>query len=517
MKNYIILILLVIIAFAYSIRNDFLWDDHMIIVKNPRIDLPLKEIPSVFTTPLSKFAGFPEYQQVYYRPVLFIFFILNYKIWGMNPIGFHLVNLLLYLITAIVIYKAGLLLFESDKNKKLLSLMAASLFAVHPLNSEMAGRAASGEVIFGLFVFLTLYFYLRERKYLSLVSFFLALLSKEPAVMFPFALVILTTHKKGLKKGLIELIPYFALIGVYLILRMLTLDTVLGMKVSEPILTRILTMAVAALDYIRLLLIPYPLSLFYPARWYLSILEPKVLVAMAVLLSICFLVYKLRKDRVMLFLLLFPFVMLAPVIWRVNTFPYGYFDLAYIAERFIYVSIMPFSLFISASAVRLFKETGRRYMVTGWVVVLIILTVITISSGRAWKNDYTYFSKIVEQSPGSSFAYFGLGDVYRKMGRLDDAMREWQKALQLSPYDPEILNSVGNIYFIKGDYDRAINFYKMAFMGAPRNAETCYNLAIALEKTGKTKEAETYYREFIKIASEHYKDIVSELRKRFPS
>ncbi|MBI5203773.1 MAG: tetratricopeptide repeat protein [Nitrospirae bacterium] len=513
MKYYIILILLVAFAFANSIQNSFVWDDYGLIVENPRINLPLNEIPSIFIKPMWKMAGYTEYKQVYYRPMVSLLFVLNYKAWGLNPTGFHLINIFAHLIAVVILYRTGLFLFADEKNKELISIIAASIFAVHPVHNESVGRAASGEVIFGLFVILALYFYLRENKYLSLITFFLALLSKEPAVMFPFALLILTTHKKGIKKGLIEIIPYFALIGVYLILRVMTLDTVLGMKVSEPVFTRILTMAVATLDYIRLLSIPYPLSLFYPARWYSSILEPKVIIAIMLLISIFYLLFKLRKDNIMLFLLSFPFIMLLPVIWRVNTFPAGQ-DLSSIAERFLYVPAMLFSLFAVAALIRLSGDKGKRYVLIGGILITGIFSAITVYANRIWTTNITLFEKIVEKSPNSLLGHFALGDAYRKAGLLDEAMREWQIALQLNPNQIELFNAVGNIYFLRGDYEKAINMYETALVKGSQTVELYYNLALSLESVGKKDKASVYYREFIKIAPAQYKDIVSELKIR---
>ena len=129
------------------------------IVNNSRINLPAKEILSIFIKPLMGNAGYIEYVQTYYRPVLSLYFILNYKIWGMNPVGFHLVNLLLYIITVIVLYKISLILFSSYENKNVISLIGVSIFAVHPVNSEMAGRAASGEILLGFFIISSLYFF----------------------------------------------------------------------------------------------------------------------------------------------------------------------------------------------------------------------------------------------------------------------------------------------------------------------------------------------------------------------
>ncbi|MBI4691126.1 MAG: hypothetical protein HY754_12810 [Nitrospirae bacterium] len=175
---YIILVLLIAFTYGNSLQNSFVWDDHTVVIKNPKISPSLREIPSVFLTPLWKAAGV-ETRQVYYRPMVTLVGILNYKIWGLDPLGFHLTNILLHLITAIFVYRVGFLLFEIDANKELISLIAASIFVVYPVHNESVGRPAMGESLHGLFIILSLYFFLRERRYLSWITFSLALLSKE--------------------------------------------------------------------------------------------------------------------------------------------------------------------------------------------------------------------------------------------------------------------------------------------------------------------------------------------------
>ncbi|MFA4830050.1 MAG: tetratricopeptide repeat protein, partial [Thermodesulfovibrionales bacterium] len=487
-RPYIILMLLVVLAFANALQNSFVGDDFAIIVNNPNINLPAKEIMSTFTQPLAKLAGFQKYPQVYYRPVLSLYFIMNYKIWGMNPVGFHLTGILLYILTVLVLYRASMILFNNNENGRLISLVGASIFAVHPINSEMAGRAASGEILLGFFIILSLYFFLREKKYLSWSTFALALLSKEAAVMLPFALVILSIDRKGIKKGLLAMIPYVILIGAYLILRATFVDTVLGDRIEQPIFTRILTMSVATLDYIKLFLIPYPLHLFYPAKWYTSLTEPKVVLAIVVLLLISSLAFKLRKDKIMLFLLLFPFIMLAPVIWRVNAFPYG-FDLTYIAERFLYISIMPFSLFVSASTARLTNYIRRKYIEVVWIVVIMILITITAYSNMRWKNNLTFYQEISRELPNADYAHNNLGVALVEQGKLDEAIQEYLTALKLKPNDAMVLCNIGNVYARKGQLDKAIQEYLTAIRLKPDYQESYHNLGLVYFMQGRLTDS----------------------------
>lgn len=497
MRPYLIfLILLVLLAFANSLQNSFVWDDGKLIIQNPTIDLTLKQIPLLFTTPLWELAGYPEVRQPYYRPVVSLLFVLNYKIWGLNPAGFHLTNIFLHLLCVIALFQIGMLLF----NDKSVSLIGAAIFAVHPIHNESVGRAASGEVIFGFFIILSLYCFLKEKKYISLLMFFLALLSKETAIMLPFALAILAVDKKGLRKGIIEIIPYILLIFVYLILRIAS-DTVFGEKVTQSPFVLLLTMATATLDYMRLLIIPYPLSPYYPSRWQISILEPKVMVAIAVLISTSFLAFKVRKNKIILFLLAFPFIFLAPVIWRVNTFPAAQ-DTAYIAERFLYVPAMTFSLFISAGAAKLNINRPKKYLALEWMILIIILIVITAVSNITWRDNLTLFKKITSESPDVAFAHNDLGVSFYKTGQLDNALKEYETAIRLAPNSETAIFAhlnIGAIYTSQGRLDKAVQEFETTLKLKPDYAKAYFNIGTIYALQGELDKALREYKTAIKL------------------
>lgn len=541
LKPYIILMLLVVLASANSLKNSFLnIDDNYFIVDNPKINLPLKEIPSVFLTPLGKIHDSTGSQSnyIYYRPVLNLLYAFNYKIWGLNPVGFHLTNIMLHFISSIFLYRTGLFLFD---NNKLISLMAAAIFAVHPVNHEALSRVALNEPVYGLFIIISLYFFLKGNRYFSLSAFFLALLSKESAVMLPFALVLLAYHKQGFKGGWITMRPYAILTVIYLILRAMFTDTFGGNEVQQPAFAQILTMAVAASDYIKLLIIPYPLSPFYPARLYTSIYEPRVLLAISILILVSLLIFKLRKDKTMFFLLTFPFIMLAPVIFRVNTFPLG-LDLVYIAERFLYVPAMTFSLFISAYAVKLAEEKTEKYVVAGWISIVIVFILIMTSANKMWENDSSIAKKITMESPDSAIAHQYLGNVYFNQRRFDEAIREFKANFApnysfykyIQEYTKRQANSssgkiynvqggefdlrvfkeyapgfavihfdLGRVYLAQGDIEKASRKFKVATILSPDFVEAHYNLGNVYQKQGKFSDAIKEYETVLKLDSKH--------------
>jgi Flp pilus assembly protein TadD len=531
MKPYVILILLVAAAFGASLQNSFVWDDVVLIVNNPNINLQWKEIPSVITIALWEFGEYGDSSQLYYRPIPSLLTVLNYKIWGPNPFGFRLTSIVFHLICTIVLYRIGLLMLTIQDTRyriqdtrctihdaryrikimnhescimnhaSWIAFFSASIFAVHPVNTEPV-CFASGEVVLGFFIIATLYFYLKGNEYLSLFAFFLALLSKESAVMLPFALVILSIHREGIKKGLFTIVPYIVLVITYLILRLQFVDSVFGGIPAQPLSTRLFTMAVATLDYIRLLLVPYPLSPYYPARWYTSIFEPKVLTAIVVLTSISYLAFKIRKDKIMLFLLSFPFIMLAPVIWRVSTFPVGG-ERVYIAERFLYVPVMAFVLFISASLMKSFKDTTRAYLIICLVAVTIVFTAITRSSTGIWKDDTTLFERIIEKTPNAAFAHNNLGNAYGSKGLTDKAIEQFQTALRLKPDYAKAYYNLGVAYTDLKMYKEAIAAYKQAIMITPNYVEAYNNLGNTYAYSGLMDTAIEYYQKTLSLNPEH--------------
>ncbi|MFA4830048.1 MAG: tetratricopeptide repeat protein, partial [Thermodesulfovibrionales bacterium] len=306
----------------------------------------------------------------------------------------------------------------------------------------------------------------KDKKYLSWLTFFLALMSKEAAIMLPFTLIILSTDKKGFKKGLIAITPYIILVGIYVVMRAMFTDTVLGDNVNKPLFTRLITMAVAAFDYIKLFLIPYPLSPFYSAKWYTSIFEPKVLLAIVSFILITFHAVTLRNDRAMLFLLLFPLSMLVPVIFRVNTFPVG-LESVYIAERFLYVPVMLFSLLISAYAVRLAGEKSKKHLIIGWALIIAIFTGITVSSNTTWKNNIALYTKIIQASPDAAFAHNNLGNAYYAKGLKNEAFKEYKTAVKLKPYDIVFHQNLGEFYYLEGELNKAVQEFNAALKPMP--------------------------------------------------
>jgi len=496
LKPYIILALLVAAAFANSLPNQFVWDDYWLIVYNRNIDLPLKDIPLLFFKSLWRFAGVREAQELYYRPLLSVFLVLNYKIWGLNPSGFHLVNIVLHLVNSFLVYRIGLLLINSDRRA---ALIAASLFAVHPVHNESVGRAVAGEPLFGVFALLALYLFLKGRDYVALLPFFCALLTKEFAVMLPLTLLIPAVHREGARRGIIRVAPFVLLAGLYILLRMKSLGSVLGDPPDKPLLVRFYTMASAAFDYLRLLVMPYAVRPYYPGRWYPSISDPKVFASVAALAALGYAAFRVRKDGLKLFLLMSPLLILAPVIWNVNTFEAGG-EPVFIAERFLYVPAAFSALLTATLGVNLAGR--RREMMTMPAVLLCVLFLaLTFFGNRIWRDGYSLFGNVIEEFPNAGFARYNLAVEYYNDGRYQEALREFEEFMlhKQGPLETRHYLELGRVHEGLGSPDRAIEAYGKALQVKPDSAEAYKRIGILSQQQGRLGDAEEAYRNMIKI------------------
>ena len=188
-----LIIILGLIAYANSFSNPFMWDDENLIVTNPYIK-NIQLVKNLFTKDLAFGTQFSNF----YRPLQSLSFELDYYLWGLNPFGFHLTNLLLHIACALVIYFLFCLIFPAAKS---IGLITALLFLVHPIQTEavtyISGRADPQA---SLFMLLSIFFYIKHslktrpknRPYLlaSVVCFILALLSKETALILPLLILL---------------------------------------------------------------------------------------------------------------------------------------------------------------------------------------------------------------------------------------------------------------------------------------------------------------------------------------
>lgn len=526
---YAVLVALLVLISISNLDSDFLFiDDITLIVNNPHLNFSLANLATIFAKPLGQIfdAADSPIKYIYYRPALDLLYMLNTVVWGVNPVGFHLSNLLLHLFTTILIYRTGLLLFDNNKG---VSLLAAALFSVHPVHNELIGRVAMNENLLGFFMMAALYTYLQGRRYLSLCTFALALLTKESAIMLPFVLLFFEMGTQKLKAAALALRSYAVIIAAYVALRTMVVGMPNVAGIDSSWLESFITASAALAAYLRLLFMPYPLSIFYPVFKLVSPLQSELFLAMVICPLLAVVIWKWKNDKLLLPLLLGTVILLAPVVFKANMMILG-LDRAFIAERQLYVPAAFFALLIAALLKRYALSSAGKYALTALMFILPLLAYSAVASTAVWKKSDSVFAVFMRDYPETSVARNQRGVKLLEKGNLDEALAEFRAALPavkkesftgiklgsgsekdkkfsglgglMEKYDiaayqaqyADIHFNIGQVYDEKKDYETAMRKYKTVLALKPHSIEARTALANIYLKKGMFPDASREYR-----------------------
>jgi len=203
--------LFILAAYCNIFSHGFVWDDAFVIVDNPLLD-SLKNIPALFLYE-DKF----DFSSGYYRPITYVSFVIDHAIWGLNPLGYNLTNLILHIEVALAFYLVVRELFK----KEWYAFIAALLFSLHPIANETVNFHAGGRntLLCAFFALLSFFFHMRKKYSAAVACFILAIFSKEFALLMPVLFLIndklLTDEKVPLKRY----VSYIGAMIGYLIVR----------------------------------------------------------------------------------------------------------------------------------------------------------------------------------------------------------------------------------------------------------------------------------------------------------
>ena len=325
-KWFVLLVLVIAGFFVYlnSFPNKLFWDDDDGITNNIYIK-DWAYFPKYFSENLIAGAG-----QIsnYWRPLTLISFAIDYHVFGLDPYGYHLTNLLWHVLAAWLIY----LLFYKLSKRHWLSFWPALIFLIHPLQTEavtyVSGRADPMAAVFVLLSLLTYVIYRQQKNKLfiglSLLAFLGALLSKEQSIMLPALIFIVEFFfffdKSKLRESLFLFLP-FALMSVgYFLARIFFLnfnDLLSGIDYvsgyDNSLKTRLLTFTYVFIKYLVLLFAPFNLHMAYEVTPITSLWSWSVgLFILAVVVFIFIIKKYWHKDKLLVFGFAWFLVMLLP-------------------------------------------------------------------------------------------------------------------------------------------------------------------------------------------------------------
>jgi protein O-mannosyl-transferase len=498
------LILCVFLAFLPVVHNGFIWDDDIYITNNSLLIAPggLWKIWFSLDVPSQ------------YFPLTYTVFRFERALWGLAPLGYHLINLLLHSANALLVWRLLKRLNVPG------AWLGAALFALHPIQVETVAWATELKNIMSLFFFLLSLLawveFVEERPKpvwwyygLALIFYGLALCSKTTACTLPAALLlILWLQRKpiGITRWL-QVAP-FVLMGLGMGLVAMWWERyhqgTEGATFSINLPERFLIASHAVWFYLGKLLWPVNLTFSYP-HWNINPDDPSAYGWLAALVVLAVVIYFARRfwGRGMEVAALFYVATLVPMLGFFMLYTFRY---TFVADHYQYVAcIGPLALAAAGVSMGLarFDHTLPFLKPIFCGALLLTLGALTWQRTEVFRNRETLWRDTLAKNPDSWMAYNNLGLLFQQQGHLGRALEYFQHALQLNPDYPEALDNVGTLLASGGRYEEATECFRRANRIQPNSFNTLENFASALAATGQFNEAIEDYRKAIRIDPNH--------------
>ena len=518
-----------LLIYANTLGHDFALDDTIVITENVLTKKGIEGIPDLLTH--DSFYGFFQVegkdqlvQGGRYRPLSLILFAFLYQLFGAVPFVFHLLNVLLFALSSILTYtliKTLLTKFVEGEYARFLSFVAAMLFAVHPIHTEVVANVKSADEIISYILSVSamiLVFKSNKTSSRNMIMagllFFMALLAKEIAATFigiAFCTILLFTSS-SLRSHLPRMVPFVLAFGVYLILRI----TVLGLDVGGSDPPRELMnnpflklengqyvemtamekwpMVIQGLGmYIKLIFLPYPLTHdYYPrhpgiVHW----TDWQVWVTMILLIASAMCIVRFWRSRpipVYGMLIFFGGLLLTSNI----LFPIG----TNLSERFLFLPSLGWCIGVGWLAAEMVKQGKKIPTFVTMGLLLGVFSMITIMRNPAWKNNYVLFTTDVHTSSNSAKVQNAAGgaliehamtlsDTTLRNQKLRLATQHLDRAIQIHPLYKNAFLLLGNANYYLGRYQMAIRYYDEALQLDAGYKEALSNRAYAYRDYGR--------------------------------
>jgi tetratricopeptide (TPR) repeat protein len=519
-----LIVLFVFVAYLPALHDGFIWDDDAYVTHN----LTLHDGEG-----LRQIWFMPGATPQYY-PLSFTSFWVDYHLWKLNPLGYHLTNILFQAINAVLLW--SLLRRLSVPG----AWLAAAIFAVHPVQVESVAWVTERKNVLAGFFYLSsalacLQFWLpntvavdsRKRDgvqtatvgfgrwkfyWLALFLYLCALLAKTAAIALPVAVLLVVWWKRG-KVGWRELFPMAPFLGVGMAMGLFTVWVekhfvqAVGSEWTFSFLERCLIAGQAVWFYLGKLLWPHPLIFIYP-RWGIDASRPTAYLPVLAVGVALFLLWLKRRGRggPVFFALAYFVVSLFPVLGFFNVY---FFRYSFVADHFQYLAdIGPLTLAAAGIAIAFKTKPFLKPACGG--ALLLTLGLLTWRQAGMYTDTETLWRDTLAKNPDCSIAHNNLGRLLDHQEHIEEAMEHYHKALQLDPNNYEALYNLGNTLTAQGQFDEAIENYRQAIELNPNYYGALDNLGVALANKGRFDEAIENFRKAIQI-NPNYSDALNNL------
>jgi len=492
-----ILIIYVVTLIAYSsvFSAGFNWDDddHVIRLMN------FGGMEGLFRI------WFEPGATIQYYPLIFSAFWLQVKLWGLNPFGFHLVNIVLHAGNSLLLW------FVLKKLDIPGAFWAGCLFAIHPIHVESVAWVTELKNILSAFFYLLAFLSYHEfsgaadtslipakRQWhlyaISLTFFCCALLSKTVTCTLPAVILLLTWWQMG-RLGRREIVPLLPFFGLAVILGLFTVSVesdylmAKGPEWDFSLVERLLIAGRVTWFHAGKIFWPHPLIFNYP-RWNLDAavwwqyLFPAAAIALPALLWY----HREMLGRGPLTACLFILGTNFPVLGFLNVYSMRF---SFVADHYYYIANAGFlALFCAALNMLQHRWPAVKVAVTAffWVIVAVF-SILTWQQGKIYANRLTLFNDTINKNPDSWLSYGNRGLYYANEGRYDLAMVDLEKTLALKPDEADALHNRGRLYYEQREYTRALADFDRAVQIRPWRADYYLSRSLACRDAGLLDKA----------------------------
>lgn len=500
-----LILIITVIAFLPALKNGFNYDDDLYLRENSFIrSLSFHNCKKIFT---SFFVG-------NYQPLSILTYSLEYNFFRLNPFSYHITNLILHLLNCLLVFWLFYLLGGSF----FVAFITGILFAVHPLRVEsVAWISERKDVLYAFFslgALIAYVHYLREKnkpKFYCLVLFLflLSLLSKSMAVTFPLLLFLFDYFlcRKPDKTMFLEKIPFFILSLLFGVTAILSQYSGGGIRQegSLQLANKFMNAAYGIIFYLHKIFLPTKLACLYPFPD-----TPTKLLSMIFFVSlILFILVFLRKthSRKAFFCCGFFLITILPVLQLI---PLGS---TLVADRYSYIPSLGIYYLIAEVFVWLYSQKNkyaffaRVFLVIVLMAAIGVLSMLTWKRCKVWKDGIVLWSDVLRNYPSFVTALNNRGCLFRELNEHEKAVFDFKRALSInSDYKNSryIYLNLGNLYRDMGRRQEAIDILQDALKMSPDDAEIFFNLGEIYSDINK-QEARRYYKKAIKLDSSHVK------------
>ncbi|MDA8087921.1 MAG: tetratricopeptide repeat protein [Nitrospiraceae bacterium] len=466
-KKIAFLMVLVAAVYGRGLLAGFVWDDKYLIVEKAAFfrdpgdalkilvmpDQPLDASSSNYRLQNPFGETFP-----YYRPLNTLTYMLDARLWGLNPFWYHLENLMLHAASVLVLYLLIRLAF--GEAAEMLAFFAAAIWAVYPLDAEPVDLISARNILLCfLLLMAALYFLVKSSgkggakwvwAAISVAAFFLSFLSKEQAAVLPFFLLSfgLLTKDGRLRTDGRAIAGFFLAGGAYFFLR----HAALGAFVSQGGISfsagRLRHICAILFEDFKLMALPFKLNADYTRE----VIPFDILKALAAASGVALLVYLAVRQRG-------PEPVRAGAIWvlwglapvsGIVTIPSSP-----VADRYLYPVTAGFVLMAAWGLAAWHKRKPVAAM-AAFAALLLVLGARTFERNSIWNNNISLYGSMVRSDPSNAKAHYNLGSAYMDAGNLAAAIGELHTAAVLEPGFARIHVNLGVAYAKAGMYEEAL-------------------------------------------------------------